>query len=85
VTFHFLILKTHFRIGRLENKEKRHFYHEKRTLLPTLIYLLDTENSKNLSNSLNLHPLVYLGRPKEQTQVLYVRTLEYACVQYLSA
>jgi hypothetical protein len=43
----FWALKTHFRIGRHENKEKRLFYFGLRILLPIQIQLLETENPKN--------------------------------------
>jgi hypothetical protein len=40
--------KSHFRIGRLDNKEKRLFYFGLMILLPIQIQVLEIENTKNL-------------------------------------
>jgi hypothetical protein len=42
----FWALKTHFQVGRHENKVIRHFYFGLRILLPIQIQLLEIENPK---------------------------------------
>jgi hypothetical protein len=49
------ISKTHFRAGRLENKEKRLFYFGLSILLAIQIQLLEIENPKKSKNQLHMY------------------------------
>jgi hypothetical protein len=46
-----MFLKTHFRIGRHENKEKNHFYFSLRLVFPINCKLKKIENPKQIKKS----------------------------------
>jgi hypothetical protein len=69
--FSFLGPKTHFRVGRHENKGKRQFYFGLRILLPIQIQLLDIESPKNPKIESPYYPALYYFQWKENLNLKF--------------